>query len=389
FGKLGVYEIRNHPKGIPKPQNLSLIFCAKVTYFLINTRQCNFKKIVSSPLMIQQNIEHLKQLLATPKSIVIVSHKNPDGDAIGSSLGLYHFLEKFGHGVTVIMPNEYPDFLKWMPGENGILKQDSQTKECDELIQKADLIFTLDFNALHRAGNMETVLAESDAVKIMIDHHQEPDGYATYTVSDIYMSSTCDMVYHFIDMLDGLNTIDANVSTCLYAGIMTDTGSFRFPSTTSKTHRVIANLIESGANNAEVHNNIYDANSFERLQLLGCALNNLKVIPESRTAYFTLSQEELNQYNYKKGDTEGVVNYGLSLKNIVLSAIFIEDKQEGIVKISLRSKGSFSVNEFSRAHFNGGGHTNAAGGISDLSLNDTVEKFISILPKYNKALNDA
>ena len=339
--------------------------------------------------MIQQNIEHLKQLLATPKSIVIVSHKNPDGDAIGSSLGLYHFLEKFGHVVTVIMPNEYPDFLKWMPGENGILKQDSQTKECDDLIQKADLIFTLDFNALHRAGNMETVLAKSDAVKIMIDHHQEPDGYAAYTFSDIHMSSTCEMVYHFIDMLDGLDTIDANVATCLYAGIMTDTGSFRFPSTTSKTHRVIANLIESGANNAEIHNNIYDANSFERLQLLGCALNNLKVIPESRTAYFTLSQEELNKYNYKKGDTEGVVNYGLSLKNIVLSAIFIEDKQEGIIKISLRSKGHFSVNEFSRAHFNGGGHINAAGGKSDLSLNDTVEKFISILPKYNKALNDA
>lgn len=339
--------------------------------------------------MIQQNIEHLKQLLSTPKNIVIVSHKNPDGDAIGSSLGLYHFLKKFGHNVTVIMPNEYPDFLKWMPGENGILKQDSQTKECDDLIQKAELIFTLDFNALHRAGNMETVLAESDAIKIMIDHHQEPDGYAAYTFSDIHMSSTCEMVYHFIDMLDGLNTIDTNVATCLYAGIMTDTGSFRFPSTTSKTHRVIANLIEKGANNAEIHNNIYDANSFERLQLLGCALNNLKVIPESRTAYFTLSQEELNKYNYKKGDTEGVVNYGLSLKNIVLSAIFIEDKQEGIVKISLRSKGSFSVNEFSRAHFNGGGHTNAAGGKSDLSLNDTVEKFISILPKYNKALNNA
>ena len=339
--------------------------------------------------MIQQNIEHLKQLLSTPKNIVIVSHKNPDGDAIGSSLGLYHFLEKFGHNITVIMPNEYPDFLKWMPGENGILKQDSQTKECDDLIQKAELIFTLDFNALHRAGNMETVLAESDAIKIMIDHHQEPDGYAAYTFSDIHMSSTCEMVYHFIDMLDGLNTIDTNVATCLYAGIMTDTGSFRFPSTTSKTHRVIANLIEKGANNAEIHNNIYDANSFERLQLLGCALNNLKVIPESRTAYFTLSQEELNKYNYKKGDTEGVVNYGLSLKNIVLSAIFIEDKQEGIIKISLRSKGHFSVNEFSRAHFNGGGHINAAGGKSDLSLNDTVEKFISILPKYNKALNDA
>ncbi len=178
------------------------------------------------------------------------------------------------------------------------------------------------------------------------------------------------------------------MATCLYVGIMTDTGSFRFASTTSTTHRVVAHLIEKGANNAQIHNQVYDSNSYERLQLLGCALGNLKVVPESRTAYITLSQEELNQFNYKKGDTEGVVNYGLSLEGVVLAAIFIEDKQEGIVKISLRSKGGFSVNDMSRAHFNGGGHTNAAGGRSELTLNETVEKFISILPSYNKALND-
>ncbi|MBU3822618.1 bifunctional oligoribonuclease/PAP phosphatase NrnA [Flavobacteriaceae bacterium XHP0103] len=338
--------------------------------------------------MTKQNIEHLKQLLSTPKDIVIVSHKNPDGDAIGSSLGLYHFLKKYNHKVTVIMPNDYPDFLKWMPDETVILKHDSQTKESNAIIQKAEIIFTLDFNALNRSGNMETVLGESNGLKIMIDHHQKPDGYATYTFSDVNMSSTCEMVYDFIDLLGELKNINSNIATCLYTGIMTDTGSFRFPSTTSKTHQVIAHLIEKGANNAQIHNNIYDTNSYERLQLLGCALNNLKVIPESRTAYIVLSQEELNKYNYKKGDTEGVVNYGLSLNNVVLSAIFIEDKQEGIVKISLRSKGAFSVNEFSRAHFNGGGHTNAAGGKSDLSLSDTIEKFISILPKYNKALNN-
>jgi len=339
--------------------------------------------------MTQQDIEHVKQLLSTTKDVVIVSHKNPDGDAIGSSLGLYHYLKKHNHKVSVIMPNNYPNFLKWIPGENSIFKHDSQTKESDAIIKKAEVIFTLDFNALNRSGNMETVLSESKGVKIMIDHHQEPDDYATFTFSDVNMSSTCEMIYHFIDMLGGLNSIDTNIATCLYAGIMTDTGSFRFPSTTSKTHSVVACLIEKGANNAEIHNNIYDTNSFEKLQLLGCALNNLKVIPELRTAYIVLSQEELHKYNYKKGDTEGVVNYGLSLKNIVLAAIFIEDKQEGIIKISLRSKGHFSVNEFSRAYFNGGGHTNAAGGRSDLSLNDTVAKFISILPKYNKALNDA
>ncbi|MFG6686433.1 bifunctional oligoribonuclease/PAP phosphatase NrnA [Mariniflexile sp. HNIBRBA6329] len=338
--------------------------------------------------MTKEDILNIKQLLSTPKKIVIVPHKNPDGDAIGSTLGLYHYLIKNKHQAQVITPNDYPSFLKWIPGEANILKHDTQTKTCDSLINDADIIFTLDFNALHRTGNMEPVLAASKAIKIMIDHHQAPDDYATYVFSDVSMSSTCEMVYHFIDMLGDLNIIDTNMATCIYAGIMTDTGSFRFSSTTSKTHRVVADLIDKGANNSEIHNNIYDSNSYKSLQLLGCALTNLNVIPESRTAYITLSQEELNRYDYKKGDTEGIVNYGLSLENIVLAAIFIEDKQEGIIKISLRSKGNFSVNDMSRTHFEGGGHTNAAGGKSYLSLKDTVEKFISILPSYNKALNN-
>lgn len=338
--------------------------------------------------MTQQDIKNIKQLLATPKHIIIVPHKNPDGDAIGSTLGLYHYLLKYNHDITVIAPNDYPGFLKWIPGENNILKYDSQTDDCDALIKKADIIFTLDFNALHRTGNMEPVLEQSKAIKILIDHHQEPDDYATYIFSDVSMSSTCQMVYHFIDMLGDNDKIDTNIATCLYVGIMTDTGSFRFASTTSTTHRIIADLIEKGANNADIHNHVYDTNSYERLQLLGCALSNLKVIPELRTAYISLSQKELNKYNFKKGDTEGVVNYGLSLENIVLAAIFIEDKQEDIIKISLRSKGNFSVNDLSRAHFNGGGHINAAGGRSELSLNETIKKFISILPDYSNALNN-
>jgi phosphoesterase RecJ-like protein len=335
-----------------------------------------------------QDLLNIKQLLASKKQIVIVPHKNPDGDAIGSTLGLYHYLLKGNHQVHVISPNDYPNFLKWIPGEKSILKHDTQTKICEALIEAADIIFTLDFNALHRTGNMETALAESKAIKIMIDHHQAPDAYATYVFSDVTMSSTCEMVYHFINMLGDANLIDAPIATCLYVGIMTDTGSFRFPSTTNKTHEIIAQLIEKGANNAEIHNRVFDANSHQSLQLLGCALTNLKIIPELRTAYITLSQEELNRYDYKKGDTEGIVNYGLSIENMILAAIFIEDKQEGIIKISLRSKGHFSVNDMARAHFNGGGHINAAGGKSFLSLKDTVENFISILPKYKKALNN-
>ncbi len=338
--------------------------------------------------MTHSEIEKIKKLLASPKNIVIVPHKNPDGDAIGSTIGLYHYLLKYNHNATVISPNDYPSFLKWIPGNEHVLIYDYQTAASKSLIENADIIFTLDFNALHRTGQMEIALEHSKAIKILIDHHQAPQDYAKYIYSDVSMSSTCQMVYQFIEMLGDTKLIDSNIATCLYLGIMTDTGSFRFSCTSSKTHLITADLIEKGANNAYIHNQVYDTNSYERLQLLGCALNNLKVVSGLRTAYISLSQEELNKYNFKKGDTEGVVNYGLSLENIVFAAIFIEDKQEGIIKISLRSKGNFSVNDFSRMHFNGGGHINAAGGRSELSLNDTIKKFIAILPDYSNALND-
>ena len=339
--------------------------------------------------MTNQDYTDINQLLATPKKIVIVSHKNPDGDAIGSSLALFHYLTKTNHQATVVLPNDYPEFLKWIPGQDLILKYESQKDDSDQKLAEADIIFTLDFNAFHRAGDMETVLNNSTALKIMIDHHQQPDDYAKYTYSDVSMSSTCEMVYNFIKNLNGLDHIDSNTATAIYVGIMTDTGSFRFRSTTSATHRAIADLIDKGADNTMIHNQVYDTNSYNRLQLLGCALSNLKVVPESRAAYITLSQKELQQFDYKKGDTEGFVNYALSLNNVVLAAIFIEDLQQGIIKISLRSKGDFSVNEMSRSHFHGGGHTNAAGGKSDTNLEQTIEKFISILPQYNTALHES
>lgn len=221
----------------------------------------------------------------------------------------------------------------------------------------------------------------------MIDHHQQPDDYAEVTYSDVHICSTCQMVYHTLEMLDATGSIDADMATCLYTGIMTDTGSFRFRSTSSLTHRVIAQLIDKGADNAFIHQQIYDANSPKRMQLLGTALSNLKVLPEFKTAYITLSQEELDAHNYEKGDTEGFVNYALSLQNTSLALIFIENKQEGIIKISLRSEGDFSVNEMAREHFHGGGHINAAGGRSDRTMTETVDYFISILSQYKYALN--
>jgi len=344
-------------------------------------------KIVYLPLiMIEQSILEITSELSTANNIVIVPHKGPDGDAIGSSLGLYHFLKGKGHFVNVIAPNDYPDFLKWLPGQENILNFEKCQEDCKKLILEADIIFTLDFNVLSRAGDMHTTLEEAEATFIMIDHHPEPADYADHIYSDTTMSSTCQMVYQFIEKLRAVKSITPEIATCLYTGIMTDTGSFRFRSTTSTTHRVIAALIDKGADNTLIHQMIYDTYSANRMQLLGVALQNLRVNKELRTAYITLSQEELDANNFKKGDTEGFVNYGLALEGIIFAAIFIEHKADGIIKMSLRSKGSFSVNDFSRAHFEGGGHVNAAGGKSDLSLEDTVIKFNSVLNKYSEQL---
>ncbi len=336
--------------------------------------------------MNERQIAELKALLSSPKSIVIVPHKNPDGDAMGSSLALHHYLIKKGHDSTVIAPNDYPQFLKWIPGDSDVLIYENESERSDTTISQADLIFTLDFNALHRTGKMEHVLEQSKAIKILIDHHQQPDDYAAFMYSDSSMSSTCEMVYHFINMLGDLEHIDQRIATCIYVGIMTDTGSFRFPSTTSLTHKVIADLIAKGADNAAIHNNIYDTNSFNRLQLLGRALNNLHVLDQYHTAYIVLTQNDLNEFHFQKGDTEGVVNYALSVEGVKFAVIFIEQQQESIVKMSLRSKGNFDVNNFAREHFGGGGHINAAGGRSELTLRDTIDKFIAILDAYKNDL---
>ncbi len=333
-----------------------------------------------------ETTQEVKVLLKTPKKVVIVGHKNPDGDAVGSCMGLYFFLKSLGHTAQVVMPNEYPTFLKWMPGNDTICIYEKETEKCQQFFEEADVVFTLDFNALNRVGDLQEVLENCDAKFVMIDHHQAPDNYAVATYSDVSMSSTCEMVYHFMDALGRLDVLSAEIATNLYTGIMTDTGSFRFSSTSPTTHRVIAHLMEAGANGTEIHNNIYDTNTPDRLKLLGIALKNMTILPEYNTAFITLTQQELDDHNFKKGDTEGFVNYSLSVLGIKFAVIFIENKQENIVKISFRSKGSFSVNEFARTHYSGGGHTNAAGGKSDKNLDDTVTEFISILPNYKNAL---
>jgi len=323
----------------------------------------------------------IQNLLATPKKIAIIPHRSPDGDAMGSTLALYHFLLKLNHNPVVISPNEFPNFLAWLPGSETVLIYENDKENCTKILNEAELVFTLDFNALHRTGEMEQVLNKLSAPMIMIDHHQKPDIYATVTYSDTSIGSTCEMIYNLISYLDKKDLLDKTIATCIYTGITTDTGSFRFSSTTSTTHRIVADLIDLGINNSAIHNSLFDDNSANRLQLLGRALQNIKVFPQYKTSYITLSQKELDEFHYQKGDTEGIVNYGLSIKGIHFSAIFIEHRDENIIKISLRSQGNFDVNQFAREHFNGGGHINAAGGKSYETMKATTNKFEKLISK--------
>ena len=329
--------------------------------------------------MTNQDYQAIRSLLAEPKRIAIVPHRSPDGDAMGSTLAIYHLVKKLGHEATVIAPNAFPYSLKWLPSSETVVIYEEQREQATALLEQADVIFTLDFNAFHRTGEMGEVLARLKPVYIMIDHHQSPDSYPTYMYSDTSIGSTCEMAYTFIQEAGYADLLDTTIATCIYTGMVTDSGSFRFPSTSPATHRIVANLLELGVQNGEVHPALYDNNTYDSLQLLGICLRNLRIIPAKKTSYSTLSSEELASCNYIKGDTEGFVNYGLSIRNVHFTAIFIEHKDENMVKISFRSKGDFDVNQFARTHFNGGGHIHAAGGKSTLSLAETVAKFEAIV----------
>lgn len=321
------------------------------------------------------SISEIKELLLKGnKNIVITSHLNPDGDAVGSSLGLMFFLQKYNNNVSVILPDKIPDFLEWMPESKNILVYKNFTPECKKKIEHSDIIFCLDYNDLSRIGEMENSISISKAKKIMIDHHKNPTPFSDYTYSDISVSSTSELIYNFIEKLGQLNMFDKYIAICLYTGIMTDTGSFRFKTTTSFTHKIISAFLDKGIDIEEIHKNIYDVNTLDRYKLLSIALNNMKV--KNNIAYTFISSEDfLLIENSKSGITEGFVNYGLGLKDVILSAIFIEKKDDGIIKISLRSKGNLDVDEISRKYFKGGGHKNASGGKSELSLKETLVFF--------------
>jgi bifunctional oligoribonuclease and PAP phosphatase NrnA len=327
----------------------------------------------------------LKKVVAKSKNISILTHVSPDGDAMGSSLGLFHYLKNKNKNVKVIVPNSFPGFLDFLPASKQIIVFEGNEAKAKKQISGSDLIFILDFNNYSRLEKLSELLNTSKAPKILIDHHREPDTCFEYYFHDEHSSSTAELIYDFIRGIDPKTKIDKNTATCLHTGIMTDTGSFRFPSTSEKTFRVTADLIKAGANNSENYIKVYDDNTEQRLKLLGHCLNKLTFLHEYNAAYIAVSDEDLKRFDYKKGDTEGIVNYALSVRGLKFSAFFSE--KDGVIKISFRSKGKFDVNKFARAHFNGGGHMNAAGGISKLSLQQTVENFLNALPPYKTELN--
>jgi len=335
--------------------------------------------------MQMNRFEELKELLAQPKRIVILPHRNPDGDAIGSTLAMAHYLMKLGHECEIIAPNDFPKFLKWMDGAKKIHIAEYNPAKCRILTEKADLIFILDFNSFRRIDEVGDWVKRSAVPKVLIDHHQEPDQF-DFMYSDTSMPATCQMVYNFIERMGHLNLLDKTISECIYTGIMTDTGNFRFRNTSASTHRVVADLLERGIEIDKIYNNVFDTQSPTRMRLLGLALNKMEFYPQHRTAFTYLTRAQMLEHNSQKGDTEGFVNYGLGLNDFVFSAIFIEDQQNDFIKISFRSKGTFDVNTFARTHFNGGGHINAAGGRSDLNMEETLEKFRQLLDIYKEEL---
>lgn len=331
-----------------------------------------------------EDIQAVKSLLAYPKDVAILTHRNPDGDAIGSSLALSHYLQRLGHTTWVIAPSEYPDFLLWMPQAEQVIIYDTDPERAQEIIERSDLFFFLDFNSLDRIDKMGELVAPKRHPKVMIDHHLYPDASADYIFSDTSASSTSEMIFDFIEALGDARLIDLIIGECIFTGILTDTGSFKY-GTSPKLFRIVAQLLERGVDDYRLQDLIFNSVEEKQLRLLGhCLANRMEILEEYRTGIITLTKEDYQLFDIKRGDTEGIVNYILKLKDVRLAAFIHE--QPTIVKLSLRSKGDIDVQDMAKRYFRGGGHKNAAGGASFQSLQATVRRFKEILPAYQEQL---
>lgn len=323
-------------------------------------------------------IQDILPLLQTPKNIFITTHHKPDGDAIGSMLALYHYLTKKGHNVTPVTPSELPEFLMWIPGVRQLLNYEAEAGAVKAALQKADYIFGLDFNDFSRTKHLTELLNEAPQPKILIDHHLLPADVWAYGVSVPEKSSTCEMVYDFINLCGDNKLIDRSIAECIYTGVLTDTGSFRFPVTAPGTHRLVADLMEKGLQHSKIHEYIYDSWSVKRMHFVGYVLlEKMEILPQYKAGIISLTKKDMRLFEIGSGDIEGLVNYPLSIANIRFSTLITERSDE--VKLSFRSKGDFDVSSFARQHFNGGGHFNASGGRSTQSFTDTVASFKQIL----------
>jgi len=334
------------------------------------------------------NIQEIKPLLKASKSpkVVITTHHKPDADALGSSLGLYHYLAKIGIQAQVVTPTDYGDFLKWMPGEGNVINFEEKEEISSQLVNEADFVFCLDFNALKRINKLGAIVENSLAIKVLIDHHLEPEGFETYRLWTTKASSTSELIFWFIELMGDVHLIDEAVASCLYAGIMTDTASFKHGSTTATTHRVAAMLLEKGAKSNRIFEAIYDNYSESRTRFIGfCLSEKLQILPEYKTALIVVSAEELKRFKIITGDSEGLVNYGLSITGIKLSVLIVD--RTVARKMSFRSKDTFPANEFARKHFNGGGHFNAAGGESQEAIEELELRFKTAIKDYKQYLN--
>jgi len=324
--------------------------------------------------------------LSVPRKILITSHTNPDGDAIGASLALYGYLRMKNHPVRIMTPDPYPNFLAWMPWREEIMVFTREKERCLEAIEEAEVIFSVDYNSLERLSGASEAAKASKAVKILIDHHKLPANQFDMMISKVAVSSTAELVYEFIAASGDKDLINKEIAECIYVGITTDTGSYSYSCNHVRTYEIVADLYKKGIDGEHIHRLVYDTYSESRLRLLGYALSQkLVVLPEYHTAYISLTSEELDRFNYEVGDTEGVVNYALSIDGINLAALFSE--RDNAIRASFRSKGSFKVDALARDHFNGGGHVNASGANSYVSMEETIEKFRALLPLYKEPLS--
>lgn len=339
-----------------------------------------------SKIIDAQKITQVENLLAKYDKIIIVTHVSPDGDAIGSSLGLYHYLNEMGKDVNVIVPNAFPDFLAWMKSAGDILVYEKYPEFAQKLISEADLIFCLDFNIPKRTSHLAPFIEGAKAKKVMIDHHPEPSPFCDVIISHPEISSTSELIFRLICRMGDFEVMSRNSAECIYTGMMTDTGGFTYNSNNAQIYYIIAELLKKGINKDQIYSNVYHNYSVDRYRMLGYTLSEkMKIYPEYNAALVTLTKQEQLKYNAKKGDTEGFANLPLNIKGIIF-AVFIREDNE-MIKISLRSQGAFPCNKFSAQCFNGGGHLNAAGGEFYGTMDEAIAVFEETLPQYAGLLN--